>query len=78
METADEMFEELGYEILFKNEKMIQYEFEGFYMDTEIKFDLKGKTVLKEYSTGESQEITMEELQVINKKVEELGWNEKS
>lgn len=78
METADEMFEELGYEILFKNEKMIQYEFEGFYMDTEIKFDLKGKIVLKEYSTGESQEITMEELQVINKKVEELGWNEKS
>lgn len=76
MKTADEMFEELGYEILFKNEKMIQYEFEGFYMDTEIKFDLKGKTVLKEYSTGESQEITMEELQVINKKVEELEWLE--
>lgn len=72
--TADEMFKELGYEILFKNEKMIQYEFEGVYMDNEIKFDLKGKTVLKEYSTGESQEITIEELQAINKKVEELGW----
>ena len=72
--TADEMFEVLGYEFLFKNEKMIQYEFEGFYMDTEIKFDLKGKTVLKEYSIGESQEITMKELQAINKKVEELGW----
>ena len=72
--TADEIFEELGYEFLFKNEKMIQYELEGFYMDNEIKFDLKGKTVLKEYSTGESQEITMQELQAINKKVEDLGW----
>lgn len=43
-------------------------------MDNEIKFDLKGKTILKEYSTGESQEITIQELQAINKKVEELGW----
>lgn len=72
--TADEMFEELGYKILFEDKKIIQYEFEGIYMDNEIKFDLKGKTVLKEYSTGESQEISTQELQAINKKVEELGW----
>lgn len=72
--TADEMFEKLGYEILFKDKNIIQYEFEGKYMDNEIRFDLKGKTVLKEYSTGESQEISIQELQAINKKVEELGW----
>lgn len=72
--TADEMFEELGYKILFEDKKEIQYEFEGIYMDNEIKFDLKEKTVLKEYSTGESQEISTQELQAINKKVEELGW----
>lgn len=74
--TADEMFEELGYKILFEDKKIIQYEFEGIYMDNEIKFDLKGKTVLKEYSTGESQEISTQELQAINKKVHELGWIE--
>ena len=72
--TADEMFEKLGYEILFKDKNIIQYEFEGKYMDNEIRFDLKGKTVLKEYSTGESQEISIQELQAINKKCEELGW----
>ena len=70
--TADEMFEDLGYKILIENNHYIQYEFEGIYMDNEIKFDLKGKTLLKEYSTGESQEISMQELQAINKKVEEM------
>lgn len=74
MSEADKMFEKLGYKILFEDKKNIQYEFEGFYLDTEIKFDLKGKTVLKEYSTGESQEITFQELQAINKKCQELGW----
>ena len=74
MKTADEVFKKLGYQILFKDDKIIQYEFEGIYMDNEIKFDLKGKTVLKEYSTGESQEITLQELQAIYKKCEELKW----
>ena len=72
--TADEMFKKLGYQILYKDDKIIQYEFEGTYMDNEIKFDLKGKTILKEYSTGESQEITIQELQAIYKKCEELKW----
>ena len=74
MKTADEMFKKLGYQTLFKDDQIIQYKFVGIYMDNEIKFDLKGKTVLKEYSTGESQEITMQELQAINKKCEELKW----
>lgn len=72
--SADEIMKELGYKILFKGKNIIQYEFEGVYMDNEIKFDLKGKTILKEYSTGESQEITIQELQAINKKCQELGW----
>ena len=74
MSEADEMFKELGYEILINNNLYIQYEFEGIYMDNEIKFDLKGKTILKEYSCGESREITMQELQAINEKCKELGW----
>ena len=79
MSEADKMFEELGYEKIVEDSIYIQYEFEGFYMDNvpflnEIKFDLKGKTILKEYSNGDSQEITLQELQAINKKCEELGW----
>lgn len=73
IKTSDEMLEELGYKILFKDKDIIQYEYEGVYMDNEIKFDLKGKTILKEYSTGESQEITIQELQAIYKKCKELG-----
>ena len=72
--SADEMFEELGYEMLFEDNDYIQYEFEGHYMDNEIKIDKKGKTILKEYSSEDSQEITMQELQAINKKCKELGW----
>lgn len=76
MSEADEMFEKLGYRKIIDNSDTIQYEFEGFYMDNEIRFDLKARTIIKEYSNGESQEISMQELQAINKKVEELGWNE--
>lgn len=76
MSKADDMFKELGYEILFEDDKQIQYEFEGIYMDNEIKIDKKGKTILKEYSSGDSQEITMQELKAINKKIKELGWEE--
>ena len=66
--TADEMFEELGYEIddtkesirYFKNSTYIWFwkddkEFEGIYG-----FDSKG--------------FNMQELQAINKKCKELGW----
>ena len=77
MSKADDMFKELGYEILFEDNHYIQYEFEGIYMDNEIKIDKKGKTILKEYSSGDSQEITMQELKAINEKVKELGWENK-
>lgn len=73
--SADEMFEKLGYEILYESKRYIRYESEGVFMDNEIIFDLQRKTIQKEYLTGESQEITLQELQAINKKVEELGWN---
>ena len=74
MSKADEMFEELGYENIIDNDNYIQYEFEGIYMDNEIIFDLKGKTIKKEYSTGESQEINIQEIQAINEKCKELDW----
>lgn len=78
-ETADEMFEELGYRIMFDNTCMFRY----------VKcFDLKPKrhiifAVDKTISVCEENEnelainrdyFTMQELKAINKKCEELGW----
>ena len=72
--TADELFEELGYEIINNNKTTLNYEKEGLYMDKEIVFALLDKIVTVGYGTGECCEILMLELQAINKKVEELGW----
>ena len=74
MKTADELFKELGYEIIINNKTTLNYEKEGLYMDKEIVFELLDKSVTAEYGTGECCHISMEELQAINKKVEELGW----
>lgn len=70
----DKMFEKLGYEKIIDNDDTIQYEFEGIYMDNEIRFDLKERTIIKEYSTGESREISMKELQAIYEFCKEQGW----
>ncbi len=75
MSIADKMLKKIGYKKIINSDEIIQYEFEGLWMDSEIIFDLKGKTVRKEYSNGESQEITMQELQAICEMAKELGWN---
>lgn len=72
--TADEMFEELGYETSEKLKNGIVYLKEEEDEDIEISFidyDDYGKTVEVDKF---SNLITMQELQAINKKVEELGW----
>ncbi len=74
MSETDKLFEELGYEKIIDNFDTIQYEFEGIYMDNEIRFDLKTRTIIKEYSNGESQEISMQELQAIYQFCKEKGW----
>lgn len=74
MKTADEMFKELGYEIIVNSTITLNYEKEGLYMDKEIVFKLLDKNVIVGYGTGECCEVLMQELQAINKKVEELGW----
>lgn len=43
-------------------------------MGKEISFDLMDKQIRVEMSAGDSEPITMQELQAINKKCEELGW----
>ena len=74
MKTADEMFEELGYE------KYISSRHEGYYQYDEqsntmcILFIIDKKAIAIRYNESNAPAISMQELQVINKKVEELGW----
>ena len=80
MKTAKEMFEELGYRykgfgntIAYSNYDPYSYEYK------DIKFDNKTKTIdCKKggnyFEPDKKFDITMQELQAINKQVEELGW----
>ncbi len=72
--TADEMFEKLGYK---KFNKKHDFENIKYYKDDDniLYFDEKDKSF---YKSGEydamCNDITMQELQAINKKCQELGW----
>ena len=72
MKTAEEMFEELGYDLI------VDKFFIKYIKDIDqIIFDLKEKDIsVYEYWCGEFtyHPITLKELQAINKQVEELGW----
>lgn len=80
MKTADELFNELGYKkintptnLIYQNEKNNrEIRFYKIYKCVEVSL-----IEFEEYE-GNSIFFTMKELQAINKKVEELGWNEKS
>lgn len=77
--NADEMFEEMGYEkierdrlknIIFTNGNKKFY-FHKIHKKIKcVEYDKEEKTYIEGY-------FTMQELQAINKKVEELGWIEK-
>lgn len=70
--SGDEMFKELGYE---KIENKIQITYVKPYEN--IQFLLNVKKIEYHFLRGSTFLIqTMQELQAINKKVEELGWNE--
>lgn len=70
--TADEMFEELGYEKIVESNIKILYEKEGNYWDKYISFTSDDKEVTAEMSSGDSETINMQELKAIYKKCEEL------
>ena len=74
MSEADKMFEELGYEKIIENNIEILYEKERRFWDKEISFDLIDKQVTVEMSTGDSEPITIQELQAINMKCKELKF----
>lgn len=70
--TADEMFEELGFKKSITEYKNIEYCKEEYKI---IMFLTKNEAVSISYYFNVSElNITMQELQAINKKCEELGW----
>lgn len=80
MKTADEMFEELGYEIVEDLEERIMYSIIGEVVQHTITFDYKTKRFVA-YATinGECplmRYVNMQEIKAINQKVKELGWEE--
>lgn len=76
MKTADEMFKELRYE---KHSSKSNERFDLYSSDDEhlirIVFNLRTKRIAIHC---DNDALDTQELQAINKKVEELGWNEKS
>lgn len=73
--NADKQFEKLKY----KYEKIVDficYTKNNYGKTNYISFDSKTKTISKYTTGGESESISLKELKAINKKVEELGWND--
>lgn len=75
-ETADELFEELGYEIIVNDEITLIYKNGVIGMDKEIVLEKANRGITISYSTGDSCYMNMQELQAINQKCKEMGWIE--
>lgn len=72
--SANEMFEELGYEQEIVGNG-VEYYLDLGVNEKEIDFIEDVETKEKEIWIDDFHTITMQELKAINKKVEELGWN---
>lgn len=71
MSEADKIFEELGYKIVNNNLILVYRKQQEDSTKDYISFYLEAKTLeVQKFWCG----ITMQELQAINKKCEELGW----
>ena len=79
MSKADEMFEKLGYKKLEENDYYIEYRKQGKDYSKFIKFDLMDKSFTSFYYVVPDKQayLSMQELQAINKKVEELRMDRK-
>ena len=71
MSKADEMFEKLGYGKMFEDD--IETQYEGKCTNIEI---TKTHILLNKTTNYKTVILTMQELQAINMKCKELGWNE--
>ena len=72
--SAKEMFEKLGYEEKKYREDCIIYR-HNKYPHQQIKITIKKGMFIKEDDYSLAYPITYDDLQAINKQVEELGWN---
>lgn len=76
MSKADEMFKKMEYKKKYENDRKIEYsyakEIMGDWFEISIIFAKKSKLILLEGQRG----FCMQELQAINEKCKELGWNE--
>lgn len=75
MKTGDEIFKDLGYTKQYESEDIY------YYQDVEVKdnyivFEMAYKSFAKISCYHDAGDITMQELQAINKKCQELGWIE--
>lgn len=84
MKTADEMFEELGFKKVIDNDTEIKYQYINRIMGDRIEHTIQiakiGKIIFSYLNASNHQVIGLgeKELQAVNKKCQELGWNEKS
>lgn len=84
MNKADEMFKELGYEENEDKYRIDYYLSQNYTHFKVIKkiffYKIEKDICLEQWNVTEgiktSTNITMQELQAINEKVKELGWNE--
>ena len=77
--SADEMFEELGFEkvdLKDKWERIWGVEYQNHKEWVSISLDFIDKTICTATLEDDSEPvyITMQDLKAINKKIEELGW----
>ncbi len=70
--TADELFEELGYEKVRDDERFIKYR--KPHDNDYIVIDKETKDFIKNFDFAYWKAINIQELQAINKKCQELGW----
>lgn len=71
MKSAKEIFEELGYKYQYdKKEQIIICSYEDWSINFEIESEMIGFCNMGRYC-----ELTNDDIQAINKQVEELGWN---
>lgn len=81
MSKADEMFEKLGFKKVIDNDKEIKYQYINILMGDRIEHTIQiakiGKIIFS-YRNDENHQVMgfgEKELQAINEKVKELGWN---
>ena len=75
--SADEMLKKIGYEKIEESKRYLRYStnrHEGEHIDFELKLKQIRCTRVTCQGNTHFRYFTIQELQAINKKVEELGW----